>query len=52
MGLREERNEFAEAASESPYKKEKDNQTTHQPHIPLSKVHVHLPNFQKTFEAR
>lgn len=38
MGLREERNGLAEAASESLYKKEKHNPTTHQLLIPLSKV--------------
>lgn len=37
---------------ESPYTKEKDNQTTHQLPIPLRKVHMHLPNFQKTSEAQ
>lgn len=47
----EKRNVRAEAASESPYKKEKANQTTHQLHIPLSKVHLQMPNFQRTFEA-
>lgn len=51
MGHREERNVLAEAASELPYEKEKDNQATHGLHIPLSEAHRQLPVFQRTCEA-